>query len=210
MISNIEQFRKTAKQISDTLNSAVNTYENFVYDGVRFFNDHGNKNVEVLQTLVAVAYNAQGIRAKTVIDWISNIIPHKVEKDRNHTHRYTFTGKIKEATYPTLADLEIYIKENPLFEHAHKDKAPDQWTQELANKKLNAALNTQIKKTETALKTDPFNETLKEALQTRKLLQKILNQEIEVMDETEEKINILTDVAANNDLLIAKMEQQAA
>ena len=213
MFKTIMEFRKVASRIEKSTSAAMVAYTDFVYDGLRFFNnqEQGNHNDEVLQTIVNIAYNAQGIKAKTVIEYISRIIPHKIIVDRDNKNRRTFSGKTsKEVRYPTMGELEQYIFEHKLFDENPKNDNPETWDVDVFHKKMSSLLLNCKRKSEKELKTDPFNDEHKRIIKQAKLLLKIIHNEVEVEDETDTTLNVLTDVSLNNDSIIQKMMQEVS
>lgn len=88
-------------------------FSHFVAATVAYFHGGGNRNVELLNGLLSIAYDTRGMNAGHLADYLAVTVPHKMARDTEKKNRFVFTGKKKDATYPEALDVEAFLALNP-------------------------------------------------------------------------------------------------
>ena len=126
-ITSYVEFNKAARALNKRGVSFASDFAEFVPAAIMFFHGEGNKNVEILNSVIAIAYNASGMNAGHLMDYISQTVPHRVVKDKDMVRRHKFAGLIVGREYPAMFDVELFLLENPMWAEWGKGaaKAPE-------------------------------------------------------------------------------------
>lgn len=112
--STIRDFSDLTAKVKAITKKGTQTREDFVQlsgAAVAFFYGEGNRQISIVNQLVEAAYEC-GYNGGHYVDWIVNMIPHKVGKDKENTKRFVFTGKEKDKEYDELVALS-WLTANP-------------------------------------------------------------------------------------------------
>lgn len=100
------------------LSSHGRSFELHCVAALRFYYTDGSKQVNIVNGLLAIAYNSRMAGSKTLAKWLGEAIPHKLEKgDVSKAPR--FGKKLKDAEYFTPEQLDAFLWQCPQW---HKFK----------------------------------------------------------------------------------------
>jgi hypothetical protein len=132
IVMDSKDWEKKANALAKRGSAFTKDFSSFVHASVVFFYGEGNRNVEIINGLVSIAYDSRGMNASHLIDYLANLIPHKVVKDKENGKRFLFAGKKKGEEYDELGAM-VWLDANPVWtEWGGMDKAPKAWNPEAA------------------------------------------------------------------------------
>ena len=109
MYENMEQWKTANDQFGAKLRKDTAALAEHCRQSLVFFLDKGNHQVGILNGLLDLATDGRYGRKK-FFTWIEAIIPHK---EISLKRGQGFGGKVKDAEYPTMNELESYLTDYP-------------------------------------------------------------------------------------------------
>lgn len=111
-ITSNKDYVSKANQLAKRGHSFAADFAQFTVATLKFFHGEGNRNIELLNGLVSIAYDTKGMNAGKLMDWIAVTVPHKIVRDKEKAERFLFAGKKKDAEYPDATTVELFLLEN--------------------------------------------------------------------------------------------------
>lgn len=116
------EYDKALKQIKKDGEAVTTEFSNIVLTGIALYWGEANCNIQVINNLIDTAKVFKGLRVKALIEYLSNVIPHKPSKSGD----YHFTESDKKLKKQMEKTWEAWVTANPDWDKltVEKDPAP--------------------------------------------------------------------------------------
>lgn len=103
-------------------------FNSFVKASLLFWNaeDGGNKNIQIINDLLNIAYSTRGMNASKLMDYCYQAgVVHSDEEDgKGKDKKHFFGAKKKKESYKSMEDMQQFLKDNPNWSEIYEDAGP--------------------------------------------------------------------------------------
>lgn len=118
-ISDIKDQRKLKANLKKRGKNFGDDFDQFVLSSICFFFEGGNKNIQIVNDLLEIAYAVKGINAARLVNYLREVIPHDIKKGKD-TKEYAFTGKTADKEYD-YEMVRVFLNVNPVWSQYGKE-----------------------------------------------------------------------------------------